>query len=74
VGGRHLVGDPDPVAGCRVLYADGGVRPLLSFRGDAQHRTTDAQLHIGESRGSGFASRPGTTPIQKEKRAEPARL
>ena len=27
MGGRHLVGDPDPVARCRLLYADGGVRP-----------------------------------------------
>jgi hypothetical protein len=30
VGGRHLVGDPDPVAGRGVLRADGGVSAATS--------------------------------------------
>src|SRR3954471_21577452 len=30
VGRRHLVGDPDDVAGCRVLRADGGVSRTLT--------------------------------------------
>ena len=32
VGRRHLVGDPDAVAGRGVLRADGGVRPLALMR------------------------------------------
>jgi hypothetical protein len=32
LGGRHLVGDPDHVAGCRVLHADGGVNSAVTKR------------------------------------------
>src|SRR5882724_4108287 len=42
-----------------VLGRDHGHGKFLwissSFRGDAKRRTPDVQLHIGESRGSGFA-------------------
>jgi hypothetical protein len=36
---------------------------MLSFRGDAKRRTSDVQLHIGESRdsGSGPSGHPGMT-------------
>src|SRR5476649_105311 len=36
---------------------------VMSFRGDAQHRTSDVQLHIGEARdsGSGPSAHPEMT-------------
>jgi hypothetical protein len=63
---KHGVAAADDVEGgiedmCRnghVVSSDS-----LSFRGGPQDRTSDAQLRIGESRGSGFdvSHRPGTT-------------
>jgi hypothetical protein len=73
VGRRHLVGDPDAVAGRRVLRADGGVREAV-IPGRCEASNYGAQSRTRESRdsGSGPSDHPGMTTYtaQKEKRAE----
>src|SRR5258708_37360700 len=83
LGARNLVGDPDPVAGHRVLHADGGVSALRppSLRANGSQATADKS---SRSLSSGAHSRDPLAPrddeaivLRKditEKRAEPARL
>jgi len=70
VGRRHLVGDPDAVAGRRVLRADGGVgkSPPSSLRGATRRSNPDFLFGLLDC----FASLAMTH--EKEKRAERPRV
>src|SRR6266852_1518107 len=47
---------------CRRAVLEGGLTLTLSFRDGPKDQTTDVQLHIGESRDSGFDAEPVIGP------------